>query len=154
MLTVGAQFPDFSLSDQDGTTVTQDNLKGSKSVVYFYPKDDTPGCTVEACDFQSHLEAVSGAKVFGVSPDPAKKHKKFAEKFNLQFPLLADTEKELIQACGLWNEKSFMGKKYMGTDRTTYILDENGTIIKIYEKVKPLGHAKEVSEYLGSLAKA
>jgi thioredoxin-dependent peroxiredoxin len=150
MLAVGSPFPDFSLSDQNGNIVSLNNLKGSMSVVYFYPKDDTPGCTMEACDFQSRLESVAGAKVFGVSPDTAKKHKKFADKFGLQFPLLADTEKELIQACGLWNEKSFMGKKYMGTDRTTYVLDENGIIVKIYDKVKPLGHAKEVSEFLAS----
>ncbi len=148
MLTVGSPFPEFSLPDQDGNLVSSFNLKGSRSVIYFYPKDDTPGCTMEACDFQNHLEDIPGTKVFGVSPDNSKKHRKFADKHNLTFPLLADTEKELIQACGLWNEKSFMGKKYMGTDRTTYVLDENGTIIKIYEKVKPIGHAKEVSAFL------
>lgn len=148
MLSVGVPFPSFSISDQDGNIVTQEDLKGSKSVVYFYPKDDTPGCTVEACDFQARLQEIPGAKVYGVSPDSVKKHRKFADKFSLTFPLLADTEKQLIEACGLWIEKSFMGKKYMGVDRTTYVLDENGVILKVFEKVNPIGHAAEIKTYL------
>jgi peroxiredoxin Q/BCP len=150
MLTVGASFPNFSLPDQDGNIVTLNDLKGAKAVIYFYPKDDTPGCTAEACDFQARQAEIKGSKIVGVSPDPSKKHRKFADKFGLTFPLLADTDKELIGALGLWQEKSFMGKKYMGVDRTTYVLDENGVIEKIFEKVKPIGHGKQVIEYLRS----
>ena len=150
MLTAGSPFPDFSLPDQDGNVVTLNDIKGSKTIVYFYPKDDTPGCTAEACDFQARQASIKGAKVIGVSPDPSKKHRKFADKHGLTFPLLADTEKELIGALGLWVEKTFMGKKYMGVDRTTYVLDENGIIEKVYTKVNPLGHAKEVAEALGA----
>ena len=148
MLSVGSPFPDFSLPDQDGSIVSLKDLKGARTVVYFYPKDDTPGCTAEACDFQTHFAA--GVKIVGVSPDPAKKHRKFADKYGLGFPLLADTEKALIGALGLWVEKSFMGKKYMGVDRTTVVLDAAGVIEKVFEKVKPIGHGKEVAEYLGS----
>lgn len=146
MLSVGDHFPSFSLSDQNENIVSLNDLTGSKVIIYFYPKDDTPGCTLEACDFQSQLDAAPGTKIFGVSPDPVKKHQKFADKHGLKFPLLADPEKLLITACGLWQEKTFMGKKYMGVDRTTYVLDENGIIVKIYEKVKPIGHAKHVME--------
>ena len=145
---VGDQFPAFSLSDQDGNIVTNSDLLGSKSVVYFYPKDDTPGCTAEACEFQAKLEEIPGAKVYGVSPDPAKKHRKFADKFGLTFPLLADTEKELAQALGIWVEKKFMGKTYMGVDRTTYVLDEKGAILHIFEKVTPVGHAAQIITFL------
>jgi peroxiredoxin Q/BCP len=148
MLTEGSPFPDFSLPDQDGNTVTLADLKGSRAVVYFYPKDDTPGCTVEACDFQAQKAATPDSKIIGVSPDPTKKHRKFADKYDLKFPLLSDPEKELIGPLGLWVEKTFMGKKYMGVDRTTYVLDENGIVTKVYTKVNPIGHAKEVGEFL------
>ncbi|MBI1333060.1 MAG: redoxin domain-containing protein [Armatimonadetes bacterium] len=150
MLSEGAPFPSFSLSDQNGKTWTNDDLKGSKAVIYFYPKDNTPGCTAEACEFRDRLEAIPGTHVFGVSPDSAKKHQNFAKKFNLNFPLLADTERSLIDACGLWVQKTFMGRKYMGVERTTYVLDENGIIVKIYEKVNPLGHAAEVGAFLAA----
>ena len=150
MLSVGDHFPTFTLADQSGKTVSLTDLTGSKSVIYFYPKDDTPGCTAEACDFQSYMADFAGAKVIGVSPDSVLKHIKFADKYGLKFPLLADPEKLLITACGLWKEKSFMGKKYMGVERTTYVLDENGIIVKIFDKVNPIGHAKDVAAYLGS----
>ncbi len=150
MLSVGDHFPTFTLADQNGNIVSLNSLTGSKAVIYFYPKDDTPGCTAEACDFQSSMTSFGGAKVIGVSPDPVKKHIKFADKYGLKFPLLADPEKLLIVACGLWVEKSFMGKKYMGVNRTTYILDENGIIVKIFEKVNPIGHAKDVAAFLAS----
>ncbi len=150
MLTEGSPFPDFSLPNQDGDIVTLADLKGSRAVVYFYPKDDTPGCTVEACDFQAKQAETSDSKIIGVSPDPSKKHRKFADKHGLTFPLLADTEKELIGACGLWVEKTFMGKKYMGVDRTTYVLDKDGIIEKVYSKVNPIGHAKDVTQFLSS----
>lgn len=149
MLQVGDQFPSFSLPDQLGNVISNETLKGKRAVVYFYPKDNTPGCTVEACDFQAKFPTLPGVTVVGVSPDSVKKHQNFANKFNLEFSLLADTERQLIEACGLWVEKSFMGKKYMGVDRTTYILDENGTIIKIFTKVNPIGHVGEVTEFLG-----
>lgn len=144
MLTEGQAFPDFSLSDQDGNTITQEDLKGSKSVIYFYPKDDTPGCTTEACGFRDRMQEVPGARVLGVSPDSAKSHRKFADKFGLKFTLLADTEHSLCEACGVWVEKSMYGKTYMGVERTTFLLDENGLITKVFAKVKPQGHAEEV----------
>ncbi|HEY3781050.1 MAG TPA: thioredoxin-dependent thiol peroxidase [Fimbriimonadaceae bacterium] len=144
MIEEGDQFPDFSLQDQAGVTHSLNDLKGAKSVIYFYPKDDTPGCTVEACNFRDNLPKFEGVKVFGVSPDDAKSHKKFETKFNLNFPLLADTDKSLTEKLGLWVEKSMYGKKYMGVDRTTYLLDANGKIEKIWRKVKVDGHADEV----------
>lgn len=149
MIDVGDAFPDFTLQDQDGKTWTKNDLIGSKTVVYFYPKDDTPGCTVEACEFRDLMPKFKGVKVFGVSPDAPKKHRKFIDKFSLNFPLLADTEKELCQTLGLWIEKTLYGKKYMGVDRTTYLLDENGTVEKVWRKVKHEGHAAEVLSALG-----
>lgn len=146
---VGEPFPAFSLPDQNGAIITNEILKGKKAVIYFYPKDNTPGCTAEACDFQAKLSEIAGARVLGVSPDGIRKHQNFAKKFGLQFSLLADTERQLIEACGLWVEKSFMGKKYMGVDRTTYVLDENGVITKIFARVNPIGHVAAVREYLG-----
>ncbi len=144
MLEVGQPFPVFSLSDQNGNTVTLEDLKGAKTIVYFYPKDDTPGCTVEACEFRDNLPRFEGAKVVGVSPDSAKSHTKFVGKFSLNFTLLADIDKQLCEACGVWVEKSMYGKKYMGVDRTTFLLDENGLVQKVWNKVKPQGHAAEV----------
>ncbi|MBI5708325.1 MAG: thioredoxin-dependent thiol peroxidase [Armatimonadetes bacterium] len=144
MIDAGQHFPDFELEDQNGRVVRLDDLKGSKAVIYFYPKDDTPGCTTEACEFRDRAANLKGAQVFGVSPDPAKKHKKFADKFGLGFPLLADPEKKLIEACGLWVEKTLYGRKYMGVDRTTFLLDEKGVVARVWRKVKPEGHAEEV----------
>ncbi len=144
MLTEGATFPDFSLNDQDGQSWTLADLAGSKTIVYFYPKDDTSGCTKEACEFRDAMPQFSGAKVFGVSPDNEKSHRKFIDKFSLNFPLLADSEHALAEACGVWVEKSMYGKKYMGIERTTILLDEAGKVLKIWRKVKPEGHAAEV----------
>ncbi len=144
MLQEGDQFPEFNLQDQNSNTHTLEDLKGEKSVLYFYPKDDTPGCTVEACNFRDNLPHFKGIKVFGVSPDDPKSHGKFIKKFELNFPLLADVDKKLSEAAGIWVEKSMYGKKYMGVDRTTFLLDENGKIAKIWRKVKPEGHAEEV----------
>jgi peroxiredoxin Q/BCP len=144
MLQEGDSFPDFSLQDQDSKTYSLADLKGEKSVLYFYPKDDTPGCTVEACNFRDSLPRFTGVKVFGVSPDDPKSHQKFVKKFDLNFPLLADVGHKLSEAAGVWGEKSMYGKKYMGVDRTTFLLDENGKIAKIWRKVKPEGHADEV----------
>jgi peroxiredoxin Q/BCP len=148
MLETGSRFPMFSLPDQDGNTVTQDSFKGQKVVVYFYPKDDTSGCTVEACEFRDALPEIPGAMVVGVSPDNSKSHRKFADKYKLSFTLLSDTEHSLCDAVGVWVEKSMYGKKYMGVERTTFILDGNGMIARVFKKVKPLGHAAEVMEAL------
>jgi peroxiredoxin Q/BCP len=144
MLTVGQKFPDFSLQDQDGNTHTLESLKGKAFVVYFYPKDDTPGCTTEACEFRDAQPQFEGVRVFGVSPDSVKSHKKFAEKFGLNFPLLADTDKHLAEACGVWVEKSMYGKTYMGVARTTFLVDANGLVQHVWEKVTPKAHAADV----------
>lgn len=144
MLEAGSPFPEFSLLDENGNTVTLADLKGQKTVVYFYPKDDTSGCTAEACEFRDTLPTIPGAKVVGVSPDNSKSHRKFADKYNLNFTLLADTEQILCNAVGVWVEKSMYGKKYMGVERTTFILDADGKVAKVFNKVKPQGHAAEV----------
>ncbi len=144
MIEEGVPFPDFSLPDQDGNLVTLADLKGGKAIIYFYPKDDTPGCTVEACEFRDSAPNIPGARVIGVSPDSTKAHRKFIDKFSLNFTLLADTEQALSSAAGVWVEKSMYGKKYMGVDRTTFVLDETGTVLKVFRKVKPQGHAQEV----------
>lgn len=144
MLTVGQKFPDFSLQDQDGNTHTLATLSGKPFVVYFYPKDDTPGCTTEACEFRDAQPQFEGVRVFGVSPDSVKSHKKFAEKFGLNFPLLADVDKQLCEACGVWVEKSMYGKTYMGVARTTFLVDANGLVQHVWEKVTPKNHAADV----------
>jgi len=149
MIEEGSQFPTFSLPDQNGKIVSLADLKGQKAVIYFYPKDDTSGCTAEACEFRDSVPAIPGAKVIGVSPDDTKSHRKFADKYNLNFTLLADTDRSLCEALGLWVEKSMYGKKYMGVERTTYVLDEAGAIVKVFRKVKPQGHAAEVLAVLG-----
>ncbi|HRF59746.1 MAG TPA: thioredoxin-dependent thiol peroxidase [Fimbriimonadaceae bacterium] len=148
MIEEGHPFPAFTLEDQDGVTHTEAELQGKTVVVYFYPKDDTSGCTVEACGFRDELSQFKGVPVLGVSPDSAKSHRKFADKYQLNFPLLADVEQKLATACGIWVEKSMYGKKYMGIERTTYLVD-NGTVVRVWRKVKPDGH---VSEVLAALA--
>ena len=149
MLKEGAPFPEFELQDQDGHVVTNADLKGQKTVIYFYPKDDTPGCTVEACEFRDLAPLYSGARVIGISPDTPKSHTKFIGKFNLNFTLLADKDHALAEACGIWVEKSMYGKKYMGVERSTFLLDDGGRIAKIWRKVKPDGHAQDVASALG-----
>lgn len=132
------------MTDQDGNVVTLNDLKGKKAVLYFYPKDDTPGCTTEACNFRDALPTFGGVPIYGVSPDDAKSHRKFAAKFNLNFPLLVDEDHQLCDALGIWVEKSMYGKTFMGVERTTFVLDENGVIQKLFRKVKPQEHAEEV----------
>lgn len=144
MIDTGSPFPDFSLHDQSGEVVTLASLKGSKAVIYFYPKDDTPGCTKQACNFRDSLAAFEGVRVLGVSPDSAKSHTKFADKFHLNFPLLADTEHTLAESVGVWVEKSMYGKKYMGIERSTFLLDENGVVLKAWRKVSPESNTEEV----------
>lgn len=142
----GDKAPEFSAPTQDGSIVSLKGLKGQPVVLYFYPKDDTPGCTKEACAFRDAYSDFqkAGAAVLGVSVDPEKAHKKFADKFQLPFPLLADTEKKIVEAYGVWGEKTFMGRKYLGTHRVTFLIDGKGRIAKIWPEVKPEKHAAEV----------
>lgn len=147
MLKEGDKSPDFSLKDAEGKVHKLSDYKG-KVVLYFYPKDDTPGCTKEACNFRDNFSEIKKkAVILGVSPDSQESHKKFQKKYTLPFTLLADTEKEVVNKYGVWKEKIFMGKKYMGIERTTFILN-NGKIEKIFPKVKPDEHVKEVLESL------
>lgn len=146
VLRAGDPAPDFSLPSTAGTTVALRDLRGKKVVLYFYPKDNTPGCTKEACSFGDNLARLKrkGAVVFGISADSLSSHQKFSEKYKLPFPLLSDERKEVLKAYGVWKEKSFMGKKYMGIERMTFIIDEKGTILRLFEKVKVKGHTEEV----------
>jgi peroxiredoxin Q/BCP len=148
MIDVGDKFPDFSLQDQNGNRVDSADIAGHKAVVYFYPKDDTTGCTAEACSFRDRLPTFSGAKILGVSPDSVKSHRKFADKFGLNFTLLADVDKSLCQAVGVWIEKTMYGRKYMGVERTTFVLDESGMVKAVFRKVKPAEHVSEVAAAL------
>ena len=150
MLSPGDKAPSFSLQSDTGETVRLDALRGRKVVLYFYPKDDTPGCTVEACEFRDSWQAVqeTGAALFGVSPDPVESHQKFRRKFGLPFPLLADPDHATAEAYGAWGEKIRYGRKSMGILRTTFVIDEEGRIARVFEKVKPEGHAAQVLEVL------
>ncbi len=152
-LHIGDAAPLFSLPDQNGTVHALKDLRGSWILLYFYPKDDTPGCTTEACGIRDAWSDFSKykAKVFGISTDPVKSHAKFAEKFHLPFPLLADSEKTMVQDYGVWGKKKFMGREYLGTMRTSFLIDPKGKIAKIYESVKPALHAEEVLKDLKSL---
>ena len=153
MIAEGLPAPDFTLFDQNGEAITLSSLKGSPVVLYFYPKDDTPGCTTEACDFRDAQPdyRATGAKVLGVSPDDVKSHGKFATKFQLPFPLLADTETKVAQLFDVWKEKSMYGKTYMGIERTTIVIDGAGIVRKIFPKVKVPGHSDAVLEVLKSI---
>jgi peroxiredoxin Q/BCP len=153
-LSVGKKAPLWTLPDQSGTEHALKDYKGQWVVLYFYPKDDTPGCTKEACSFRDNLPKFKKTKamVFGVSADPVKKHAKFVEKFSLSFPLLADEDKKVVEAYGVWAKKKFMGREYMGILRTTFLIDPEGKIAKIYESVKPETHAEEVLADLKELA--
>jgi peroxiredoxin Q/BCP len=150
MLTNGSTAPSFSLRSDAGDTINLDDFKGRKVVLYFYPKDDTSGCTVEACEFRDSWAAVkrTGAALFGISPDGVESHQKFKRKYDLPFPLLADTDHAVAERYGAWGEKSMYGRKYQGILRSTVIIDEAGRVAKVFEKVKPKGHAKEVLEAL------
>ena len=145
-LKVGEKAPDFEGLDQNGETVSLETLKGKKVVLYFYPKDDTPGCTKQACNLRDGYTSLqrAGYEVIGVSPDPVKKHKKFEEKYELPFRLLADTEKQVIEAYGIWGLKKFMGREYMGIIRKTFIIDEAGMITDIIDKVKTKEHTAQI----------
>ncbi len=142
----GDPAPAFSAESNGGARVSLADFKGKKVILYFYPKDDTSGCTKEACGFRDHYAEFTrrGAVVLGVSTDPVKSHDRFVKQFDLPFPLLADEQKQIVEAYGVWGEKSFMGRKYMGTNRVTFLIDEQGRIKKIWAKVKPEDHAAEI----------
>ena len=146
MLQVGDVAPDFTLLDQNGNSVTLSAFRGKTVVMFWYPKADTPGCTVEACSFRDNSSRFAEANIvpLGLSPDAPAKQDKFAKKFDLAMPLLADTEQKVANAYGVWIEKSMYGKKYMGIDRTTFVVATDGTLSHIFQKVKVEGHAEEV----------
>jgi peroxiredoxin Q/BCP len=145
-LTIGQKAPLFALHDQDEKLRSLEDYLGKKVLLYFYPKDDTPGCTTEACNFRDNIQALSdaGLVVLGVSADSVKSHKKFADKYTLPFPLLSDENKGVCEAYGVWGKKKFMGREYMGISRMSFLIDEKGNLAKIYEDVKPKEHVDEV----------
>lgn len=146
----GDKAPNFSGKDQNGKTISLADFSGKKVALYFYPKDDTPGCTKEACNLRDNYKTLieKGIQVIGVSADTEQKHQKFIEKYDLPFPLIADTEKEIIQSFGAWGEKKFMGKVYDGIHRITYLIDEEGKVIERFDKVKTKEHAEQILEAL------
>ena len=150
MLTEGSKAPDFSLKDENGKTWTLADFLGKKFVLYFYPRDNTPGCTTEACSFRDSYQVFKdrGVDVVGISPDTEASHRKFREKFNLPFLLLADPDKQVLQSYGAYGEKMMYGKKVMGVIRSTFVIDETGTIAKVFPKVSPDKHVKELLEIL------
>ena len=154
-LTVGQSAPDFSLPDQHGEPHRLGDYRGRWVLLYFYPKDDTPGCTAEACGLRDNLPRFAdiNAAVLGISVDDVASHRQFAQKYDLPFTLLADEQKRAVAAYGVWGEKSFAGKTYLGTSRTSYLIDPEGRIAKIYEQVKPERHAAEVLADLAELRK-
>lgn len=148
---IGSPFPQFSLAAHTGVQISNQDMLGNWCVIYFYPKDDTSGCTQESCEFRDVLTDIAGAHVFGVSSDSIASHVKFAKKYDLNFPLLSDSDKSLAEALGIWVEKSMYGKKYMGIERTTFLIDPQGNIAMAWRKVKPAGHAAEVAAKLRQL---
>jgi peroxiredoxin Q/BCP len=156
LLEPGDKAPDFKTTDQDGRPVSLKDFAGKKVVLYFYPKDDTPGCTKEACAFRDGFADYRkrGIDVLGVSADDEKSHKKFAKKFDLPFRLLADTERKIVKDYGAWGEKSLYGRLFKGIHRITYLIDENGTIAAAWPKVKPDEHARQILEFVDGAAPA
>jgi len=150
MLAEGKKAPAFTLKNQEDEKISLKNFLGKKIILYFYPKDNTPGCTTEACDFRDTIAEFNkvNAIVLGISKDSVKSHKRFHEKQNLNFDLLSDEQTTVIQKYGVWKEKKNYGRTYMGIERTTFIIDENGKIEKIYPKVKVKNHVAEIIEYL------
>jgi len=148
MLNIGDKAPDFKGIDQQGKEISLAGLKGTKIILYFYPKDNTPGCTAEACSLRDGYTELKkmGFEIIGVSPDSEVSHQKFADKNNLRFPLIADTDKQIAQAYGAWGLKKFMGREYMGILRTTFIIDGNGTIEKIFTKVNTKDHFEQIAD--------
>ena len=150
-LQVGDLAPLFTAENQNGETVSLTDFKGKKVILYFYPKDNTPGCTTEACDFRDNYQSLTsqGFEVIGVSTDDEKSHKKFETKFDLPFTLIADTEKTIVESYGVWAEKSMYGKSYMGTSRKTFVIDEEGKIITVIDKVDTKQPSKQLLELVG-----
>lgn len=145
-LNTGEHAPPFKGLDQDGNTIQLDDFKGSKLILYFYPKDNTPGCTAESCDLRDNYEMwlEKGYKVVGVSPDSQASHQKFIAKYNLPFPLIADTEKEIIKAFGAWGPKKLYGREYEGLIRTTFVINQDGIIEQVFKKVKTKDHSNQI----------
>ena len=154
-LNVNDKAPEFTLPDQEGKEIALKNYRGHYVVLYFYPRADTPGCTVEACEFRDSYRKIqnTGAVILGISPDPPKAQKKFEEKYSLPFTLLGDADKKVCSAFGVIQEKNMYGKKVMGVARTTFIIGPDGTIRHIFQKVKAQGHAEEVLSYLKEVQK-
>ena len=146
----GQAAPDFTLPDATGNEVSLRDLRGKTVILYFYPKDDTPGCTKQACSFRDYNPeiAAAGAEVLGVSADPPKSHVKFAEKYELPFRLLSDEQKQVVQDYGVWKEKQNYGRTYMGVERTTFAIAPDGKVAKVWKRVKPDGHGKQVLDWL------
>lgn len=142
----GTQAPDFTGTDQNGNSVSLSDFRGKKVILYFYPKDDTPGCTAQACNLRdNHNQLIAqGFQVLGVSTDSVKSHKKFEDKYELPFPLIADEEKEIVELYGVWGEKQFMGKKFLGTNRTTFLINEEGKIKKVITKPDTKNQTQQV----------
>lgn len=151
-LNVGEKAPDFNVVNQEGKTTSLSDYKGQKVILYFYPKADTPGCTAESCNLRDNYDDLMGKgyQIIGVSPDNQEKQKKFAEKYNLPFPLLADVDKEVIKAYGAWGLKKMYGREYEGLLRTTYVIDEDGNIEKVFPKVKTRDHADQIMEAMNN----
>ncbi len=149
----GSKAPAFTLQADDGSKVKLSDLKGNPVVLYFYPRDDTPGCTREACAFRDRQDEIQGlgAKVFGISPDTVESHVKFRDKFSLNFPLLADPDHKMAEKYGAWREKNMYGKKSMGIQRSTYLIDANGKVAKLWKRVQVDGHDQQVIDALNAL---
>jgi peroxiredoxin Q/BCP len=149
-ISAGVEAPDFRLQDETGTERTLSDYRGAPVVLYFYPKDDTSGCTTEACSFRDDYSAYeqSGVRILGVSPDPPKSHAKFKAKYDLPFTLLADVDHKVCEAYDVWGPKKYMGREYEGVYRTTFLIDKDGQIAKVFENVKPAAHSAEILETL------
>ncbi len=148
MISEGQPAPDFSLQTDEGKTVKLSDFKGRKVILYFYPKDDTPGCTTQACDLRDHIQEIDsrGAVVLGVSPDDVASHKKFKQKYGLNFTLLADVDHKVAEMYDVWKEKNLYGKKMMGVERTSFVIDEDGKVAKVLPRVKPAEHVGQILE--------
>lgn len=149
-LNIGDNAPNFNGTIEDGSAISAESLKGQKYILFFYPKDDSPGCTREACNLRDNYKwfEKNGFAIYGVSPDTEKKHQKFIDKYEFQYSLISDPEKEIIKAFGIWGPKKFMGREFDGVHRTTFVIDEDGKVLEIIKKVKTKEHAEQLKEVL------